>query len=890
MVSVVRQQDAAVTNQQQAAAATIPAEVKQIVFAVRAPGLDEHWYANFGHYAADFYYGFKNTTIYNLDEPNVVCEPPYAYSDYRFYNNKNHTKWVEGGRSFTFPRLGGKLCLYSLETKQITTLLDDPQGAVRDPIISYDARTILFSYCRKGDEHYHLYTVGIDGKGLKQLTFGDCDDIEPTFTPEEKIIFASSRANRYVQCWTTSVAILYTCNADGSDVRQLSANVEQDNTPWMLPDGRVLYTRWEYVDRSQVHYHHLWAANPDGTQQSVFYGNLTPGTVFVDAKPVPGSRKVIASLSWGHGDTEHAGAIGLIDPELGPDENSSVKKISQSSNYRDPWAFSEDAFIAAKGTQLIFMNGKGEEQTLLDLPQEWKARRLLLHEPRPVIARQPENILASTVYTDTEKGRFMLMDVYAGRNMAGVKKGEVKKLLILETLPKPINFTGGMEPMTYSGSFTLERIYGVVPVEEDGSAHFELPPLRSFFFVALDSNDLAIKRMQSFVSVMPGELTSCIGCHERRTETPAEIIARNPLAVRRKPSDITVIADYCGIDGDGCKMRASTGIPDVIDYPRDVQPVLNAHCIQCHRPEKRSGGVSLVGDRSPIYSISYYTITALGLVADGRNQARSNYPPRALGTGGSRLLKYIDGSHHDVHLTEREMAVVRLWIETGATYPGAYAALGSGMIGGYWQNRLDRSDLQWPEVQRMSKTIADNCAACHTGNSQLPLTATDEIGGPPWENFRNANDVRRKYSRQLLYNLTNPTLSTILLAHLSQKAGGYEAGGKTLFKNTKDPRYQVILSGVRRTAQALDSIKRFDMEGFIPRPEYIREMKKYGVLSPDEAPDKPRDVYALEQRYWQSLWYKPAVAATTTSPSLTDEERTALLEYIEGGSVVKKKH
>ena len=124
----------------------------------------------------------------------------------------------------------------------------------------------------------------------------------------------------------------------------------------------------------------------------------------------------------------------------------------------------------------------------------------------------------------------MLADIYDGRNMAGVKRGEIKKLLVLESLPMPIHYTGGMEPISYGGTFTLERIVGTVPVEADGSAYLELPALRSFFFVALDENDLSVKRMQSFLTVQPGETTSCVGCHEQRTQTPR---ARRHAARRR---------------------------------------------------------------------------------------------------------------------------------------------------------------------------------------------------------------------------------------------------------------------------------------------------------------------------------------------------------------------
>src|SRR5678815_4812133 len=199
-------------------------------------------------------------------------------------------------------------------------------------------------------------------------------------------------------------------------------------------------------------------------------------------------------------------------------------------------------------------------------------------------------------------GRLVLADIYDGRNMTGVKRGEIKKLLVLESLPMPIHYTGGMDPISYGGTFTLERIVGTVPVEPDGSAYLELPALRSFFFVALDENDLSVKRMQSFLTVQPGETTSCVGCHEQRTRTPRNnLTSPNLLAVLRAPSRIEPIQ----------------GVPDVIDFPRDIQPVLDSLCVNCHGYEKteaggpRAGRLILSGDRGPMFSHSYYMLLSL---------------------------------------------------------------------------------------------------------------------------------------------------------------------------------------------------------------------------------------------------------------------------------------
>ena len=148
-------------------------------------------------------------------------------------------------------------------------------------------------------------------------------------------------------------------------------------------------------------------------------------------------------------------------------------------------------------------------------------------------------------------------------------------------------------------------------------------------------------------------------------------------ALRRAPSRIEPIAD----------------VPEVIDFPRDIQPVLDALCVSCHGYEKtaaggpRAGRLILTGDHGPLYSHSYYMMTIARLVSDGRNQPRSNYAPRTLGSSASRLLTLLDGTHYGVKATPLQKKLLRLWIDSGAAYPGTYAALGCGMIGNYAENQ-----------------------------------------------------------------------------------------------------------------------------------------------------------------------------------------------------------
>jgi hypothetical protein len=787
--------------------------VEHLIFAARALGEDPHWYANFG---------------YTLD----------------------HSRWKTYGH-------GGRLCRLDLKTGKAAVLLNDPRGGVRDPAVHYDGWTILFSY-RRGDEpHYHLWTIRADGSGLRQLTDGPYDDIEPAWLPDGDIVFVSSRCNRRVNCHTTQSAVLYRADADGKNLRPLSSNNEPDNTPWVLPSGQILYTRWEYVDRNQMSFHHLWMTTPDGLRQAVFYGNQSPGITMVDAKPIPGSRMIGASFSRGQGLRAHDGVVTVVDPRGGPDDPGGARPISHGHNYRDPWAFSEEAFLAARGTEIVLLDGAGRTQALFALGPADAQAGLECHEPRPLVPRPREPVIPGAADWTGETGRVLLVDAYRGRNMAGVRRGEIKRLLVLETLPKPMNYTGGMEPLSYGGTFTLERILGTIPVEPDGSAYAELPALRSLFFVALDENELSVKRMQSFMTLMPGETTTCLGCHEERTRTPPHS-AGDLAALRRGPS----------------RIEPFPGVPDVIDFPRDIQPILDRHCVRCHDEDHRDGGLSLSGDRGPIFSIGYYALTARSLISDGRN-GLGNRPPRAIGSSASRLVKYLDGTHYDARPNAHEQRLVRLWIDSGAAYPGTYAALGTGMVGGFEivdrSIRLDRSDLQWPSTQAAVEALKRRCGTCHGDDRPLPLSVshvtgrgawgTAFTGAPPWVDLE-PNDVRRRWSRHLFYNLSRPEKSLLLLAPLAKAAGGFESCGRPVLASTADPDYRKILEAIRDAKARLDAIKRFDMPGFHLRREYVDEMRRYGILPADLRPDAPIDVYATDRAYWQSLWYRAAAASS----------------------------
>ncbi|UCG48027.1 MAG: hypothetical protein JSU94_21430 [Phycisphaerales bacterium] len=774
--------------------------IEQIIFDTRLAYDDPHWYANIGYYCDD----------------------------------ENHKAYAGNGK----PDESG---LYKLDTAtgRVHVLLDAKGGGVRDPHVHYDGKTILFSYRPAGTDYYNLYEIGADGTGLRRLTEGPFDDFEAIYLPTDEIAFVSTRSKRWVGCWMTQVGTLFRCDRKGGSIRPLSFNLEHDNTPAVLPDGRIIYTRWEYVDRSQVGYHQLWTMNPDGTNVLAYFGNQEHYPLFIDARPIPGSDQVLVVDSPGHGRSDHRGHVCAITPRYGPDDRRGYHRITPKAAYNDPMPIDGTHFLVAAFKQILLGTRGGELVPVL--AYKGKAN---VHEPVPLTVRAREKILADRTDDSKPMGRMVLADVYRGRSMQGVPRGLIKKLLILEPLPKPVNFSGGMDLTSWLGTFMLERVLGTVPVEEDGSAHFEVPPGRPVLFVALDGNDLSVKRMQSFTNVHPGETLGCVGCHEGRTLTPASIAGNTLMAVRRAPSQI----------------KSFQPLPDVLDFRRDIQPILNEHCISCHSYAEPGGRVVLADDLGPRWSISYYSLLATGQVADGRN-GFGNQKPRTIGSSASELLQKIDGSHYDVTATPAQWRTVWLWLESGAPYAGTYAAL---------RNAADQAKEGLLHSVFGSPVMNRRCRQCHGVGKEaprLPLTMSQQersalvrrLKTAPHERIVQKDDHR--FSAHVLLNISSPENSALLLGPLPASAGGWGTC-RHQFSGRDDAEYQALLGSIRTGKERLAGTAVYGMAGFKPNRQYVREMKRFGVLGPRfDLTAEPLDFFETDERYWKLFWYRPGSEA-----------------------------
>jgi hypothetical protein len=458
---------------------------------------------------------------------------------------------------------------------RVTTLLEVPQGVARDLEVHFDGGKLLFSMRRDTTDSYHIYEMNADGSGLRQLTFAQpVTDLDPCYLPDDRIVFTSTRDAKYCGCNRHIQANLFVMEADGANIRQIGRNNLFESRPSLMPDGRILYDRWEYVDRHFGPSFGLWTMNPDGTNHALYYGNnaWSPGAIF-DARTIPGTDQVVAVFGACH--DRPWGAMVILDRRRGLDylepvvrswpadiraymrnqhdiprkpeiEHPLVGQIDTflglPVKYEDPWPLSDKYCLCSR------MTGSGEQMGiyLVDV----FGNEVLLHaegpgcfDPLPLAPRPRPPVLPTKVELTAEVGRFYVADVYRGTGMGCIPRGTIKTIRVVEAPPK---YSWSAEhwhvdthqaPAMNFNCTNNKRILGDAPVEPDGSAYFEVPADRFVFFQALDAEGMMVQSMRSGTTVRPGETAGCVGCHEPRLTGAAGSAALPGPAIRDQSSD-----------------------------------------------------------------------------------------------------------------------------------------------------------------------------------------------------------------------------------------------------------------------------------------------------------------------------------------------------------------
>ena len=671
----------------------------------------------------------------------LLVKAPHIIFDKHFNMGASHYAYTEGqsdaqSEKVFFP--GSALCRLDMNGiyGKVTTLINDPNGVIRDVNMNWDGTRALFAWKKSANEDdYHLYDMDIKTLAIRQLTKGLGNaDYEGAYLPNNDIIFNSTRCVQTVDCWWTEVSNLYTCDKNGDYIRRLGFDQVHTNYPQVMDDGTVTYTRWEYNDRGQIFVQALLQMNPDGTNQSEYYGtNSWFPTSLLHARSIPGTKKVAAIASGHH--SSQAGKLILIDPQKGLEENMGAQLIApkrdtkavridsygqDGEQWMYPYPLSQREFIVSywpddgnrKGERdrfagwygIYWMDVDGRRELLTADPD------LACHNASPLMPRKRPVIKPNSVdYTKTT-GRYYMMDVYKGQGMAGVTRGTAKKLRVISLNFRAAgvrsNGNGGpaggaliSTPVSMgNGSWDPKVVLGEATIHPDGSAYFEVPARTPIYFQVLDENNRVIQTMRSWSTLQPGEQSSCVGCHEPKSNAPAAYAKRMALA---NPAE---------------KLNPLYGAPNGFSYRKMVQPILDRSCVSCHSnrslptPERftiapnstgKGAAFSLLSDTTEDvrsgrrWSDSYMALTgtvkipivkeepqyfahSTGLVNWVNPQSEPTIQSAySAGAATSKLIKMLDAGHKGVKLSKADMDTISCWIDLSVPFSGDYVEANS---------------------------------------------------------------------------------------------------------------------------------------------------------------------------------------------------------------------
>ncbi|MDP6542870.1 MAG: hypothetical protein QGH60_02700 [Phycisphaerae bacterium] len=665
-----------------------------------------------------------------LDSKAVLGKTPILFTVHVPDRNGTHVYVAP----HMYARMGATLKVLDPATGKTRVLLSAPKGIIRRPCVNFDGKRIVFAMCKTNRDKFHIYEITVDPARLftetteckpAQLTFApDVYDVDPIYLPDGKIAFCSTRDIKYVPCASQRVPQIFRMDADGANIHQITRSTAHENELSLMPDGRILYSRWDYVDRNFGDGHGFWVTNPDGGNQAIVWGNNTthPSAGWT-SRMMPGGR-IICILGTHHGSL--GGAMAILDTRKTVDGRDSIvrtwpkdvvkrfefeapggkkgrthrmtkiwpdaaqKLVPTNHNYwlygwtdalrnvkpwyNTPFPLSDKHFLyvvapnRAAPAVICLGDVDGNEVKLY-------AEKPGCYDPMPLAPHpKPVNIASSRDYKNND-GHFYIQNVYRGTHMKGVKPGSVKFVRVVEALSKH-GVSGGVwsglgvqVPAVNWTDFNAKRILGSAPVEADGSASFMVPSDRFVYFQLLDKDGMMIQSMRSGTSIHSGERQGCVGCHESRASTSkVSLTGKLTRAFKRKPS----------------KLKAWYGPTRAFSYTAEVQPVFDKHCIKCHDfGGKGAKRIVLAGDKGFAFNMSYSELQHKGYTGALGAGPAAHMPAGTWGSRTSSLIKMLKKGHPSLPSLRKEMVKLdaesmdRLctWVDLNSPYyPTTFAA------------------------------------------------------------------------------------------------------------------------------------------------------------------------------------------------------------------------
>ncbi len=656
---------------------------------------------------------FRDPDLEPLRRILFVKRHPYLSS--HNYSDVLDSKFLPGGGICTLdiPRIGGRL---EPERAKLKTLFDATAGIARDPMADFGAKKVYFAFrpdkgpAENTQPYWHLWVANADGTGARQLTDGPFHDYYPCPLPDGGLTFISTRCRARFLCWRPQAFVLF--RMDGEDIRPLSFANLSEWSPAVMRDGRILWTRSEYIDKGADFGHTLWAIRPDGTHPELIFGNNTPNC-YINGREVPGSREILCTI-FSHGG-DHNGPLGLIDlaKANGPSDPEAITNITPDTRphynmswprqecWRDPVPLTRDYFLASHapadrfGLYLVDRYGNREllyldpaigsmspyplkperKPPILGTPAFADARdafprsrsREALAEPAPGQTLMSSATTSRSHHPADESGIFTVADIYQGLSPA-IPRGSVRFLRVCQEVRADLlKMPDGSYQADHQQfqdwyatpihkvngpngwpSYVAKTSLGIVPVETDGSASFYAPARKVLYFQALDKDLNELQRMRSVIQLQPGEQRGCVGCHEHRHSTAP---VHPTLAASRAPSTI--------------EPPPWGAVP--FAYERIVQPVWDKHCVSCHGHGKTDGGINLSATLDKELVPASYRALVQGAYVhyfDMTYRLRHDKAqPATFGTLQSKLTRFLEPSHYDVRLSQEQIHAVKCWID-----------------------------------------------------------------------------------------------------------------------------------------------------------------------------------------------------------------------------------
>ena len=755
---------------------------------------------------------------------------------------------LNGTNATMFARRTGKgsaIQIYDPATPDIParTIFETKEGFIWDIRPSYDNTKLLMSYKETHDQPFHVWEIGIDGSGLKQLTSGNYHDFNPVYYPDGRIVFCSSRVESYSLCQDFLASALYIMDGGGGNLRRIDFTTLCTSAPAILPDGSILCSRWEYQDKNIFQWQGLWTINPDGRQLKLYFVNtFTVPNSRYGGKPVPGTNQVLITMAAHH--RPPVADIAVVDRSHGLEALEGLRKVTFETPYAvtrgrdwqdrnwgpgdryfpwavtDPWPLRDGLFLASFGQAPA---GGRPGRFAICLARYDGARREIygregesFFSPVTLDQKPLPRVIAGEVPTQAGEGIFFVQDVYEGLLQQGVARGQVKALRVIRPVPKKWNTEGPRfhdhYPLVGYGSYYVKENLGEAPVDANGAAYFRAPANCELYFIALDQDGKEVQRMGSVTQITTGEYVACIGCHDDRMKTAQAGLRPSPRL--QQPPD---------------QLRPPPGGAGPFDYVKQVQPVWDQYCVSCHSGRNPKGGVDLSGGRTRFFNLSYECLIRRRMVEYYYiNQGPTGvFPALQSGSQISKLTRLIEGRHHEVVVNDESRRRVYAWIDANVPYYGTWDMSRPHTIGGRdaWSFCRDNrrvAPAPEPWFREFLGVYAKNCAACHP---QEPFAKCAVLAGPGVPVLELLNAFRADHAANSQINLSTPEFSRVLNVHLSREAGGVGQVGKGpgratfMMKDTADPVYQQLLQAIQAGRAALEARPRMDMPGGVAVPQ-----------------------------------------------------------------------